>query len=82
MYDVSTCTAPNGSCSGVWNCTDNRCGCFKDQKMQLYDVGMASMHTMDSAALAILASAIGRTKEAAVLQNRAAEMYETQSRRH
>jgi len=34
--------------------------------MQLYDVGMASMHTMDTEALYQLAVAIGRTDEAAV----------------
>ena len=61
MYDVTSCTAKNGTCSGVWNCSNGSCGCFKDQKMQLYDVGMASMHTMDSAALAVLATAIGRS---------------------
>ena len=37
---------------------------FADGKMQLYDVGMASMHTMDSDALAMLAIAIGRTEAA------------------
>ena len=42
--------------------------------MQLYDVGMASMHAMDSQSLATLALAIGRTQEAAVLQHRALEM--------
>ena len=38
-----------------------RCGCFKDNKMQLYDVGMASMHAMDTAALAELAHILGVT---------------------
>ena len=47
---------------------------FADNKMQLYDVGMASMHTMDSRALATLASAIGREKEAGVLRQRAETM--------
>ena len=28
-------------------------GSFKDGKMQLYDVGMASMHTMDSQAITL-----------------------------
>jgi hypothetical protein len=32
---------------------------FADGLMQLYDVGMASMHTMDTAALAKLATVIG-----------------------
>ena len=42
--------------------------------MQLYDVGMASMHTMDSLALAELATVIGRSKEAVLLSGRAATM--------
>jgi putative isomerase len=41
--------------------------------MQLYDVGMTSMFTMESAALAELADAIGRS-EAAMLRQRAASM--------
>jgi neutral trehalase len=47
---------------------------FAEGLMQLYDVGMASMHTMDTAALAQLAKAIGRDADAAMLQARAAKM--------
>jgi hypothetical protein len=66
---VTTGTSPLTS----WHC--NFVTTLKaNEKMQLYDVGMASMHTMDSAALAVLASAIGRTAEAIVLTNRAVEM--------
>ena len=44
---------------------------FKNERMQLYDVGMASMHTMDSAALATLAVArlgMGRGRSNAALE--------------
>lgn len=76
MYDVPGCS--NGTC-GPWQCGttldgSETCGNFKDDKMQLYDVGMASMHTMDSAALAALATAIGRHSEAAILQAQADTM--------
>lgn len=75
MYDASGCV--NGSC-GAWNCTNEggreTCGCFSNQKMQLYDVGMASMHTMDSAALAELGRVIGRNSDATMLEQRAEEM--------
>ena len=74
MYDVPGCT--NGTC-GPWKCTTaNKPTClnFEHDKMQLYDVGMASMHTMDCQALHALALAIGRTSEAAVLLERATTM--------
>ena len=71
MYDDGPCV--NGSCA-AWACDGTACGSFRDQKMQLYDVGMASMHAMDSAALATLATAIGRDADAAVLQARADAM--------
>ena len=45
---------------------------FANDKMQLYDVGMASMHAMDSAALAELAAAVGRDADAAKLRAAAA----------
>ena len=48
-------------------------GDFVDGKMQLYDTGMASMHIMDTDALAALAKLIGRP-EATMLQKRADEM--------
>jgi putative isomerase len=47
---------------------------FADDKMQLYDVGMASMHTMDCLALAELADVIGRGADAAVLRRRGEAM--------
>eukprot|EP00729_Bicosta_minor_P018108 gene18108-26563_t len=50
---------------------EGRPGDFADGKMQLYATGQASLHTMDSDALATLATAIGRHVEAAVLQQRA-----------
>ena len=77
MYDAGGCDKTKGAAAmcGAWNCSAaGVCGDFKDEKMQLYDVGMASMHTMDSAALAQLARAIDRTTEAAVLQQRAEKM--------
>jgi glycogen debranching enzyme len=43
----------------------------KDDLMQLYDVGMTSMFTMDAFALSELAKAIGRSKDASVLRQRA-----------
>merc|ERR1719273_54494 len=49
-------------------------GSFINGKMQLYDVGMASMHTMDSSVLATLAKVIGRTEDAALLQARSDTM--------
>ena len=53
MYDSGECV--NGHCGG-WNCSSTSggketCQCFIDEKMQLYDVGMASMHAMDCDAL-------------------------------
>ena len=44
-----------GRVCGAWNCSRAKggkesCGSFRDDKMQLYDVGMASMHAMDSQA--------------------------------
>ena len=77
MYDAGRCDKSKGASGmcGGWNCSSSgACGDFKDGKMQLYDVGMASMHTMDSLALAQLARAIGRTTEAATLQQRAEKM--------
>ena len=49
-------------------------GDFADNKMQMYVAGQSSLHTMDSDALATLATAIGRHAEAAVLQQRADAM--------
>lgn len=69
MYDVPKCTAANGTC-GPWNCTNGKCGNFANEKMQLYDTGMAAMHTMDCKSLMELAIVIGRTKEAAILKQR------------
>ena len=46
---------------------------FADDKMQLYDVGMASMHAMDCLALAELATAIGRDDTASMLRRRGQE---------
>ena len=43
-------------------------------RRMLDDVGQASLHTMDSDALATLALAIGRTSDAAVLKRRADTM--------
>ena len=37
---------------------------FMDNKMQLYDVGMSSMHAMDTQALAQLARILNKTEEA------------------
>ena len=77
MYDAGRCDKSKGASGmcGGWNCSSSgACGDFKDGKMQLYDVGMASMHTMDSLALAQLARAIGRTTAAATLQQRAEKM--------
>ena len=77
MYDAGSCDKSKGASGmcGGWNCSSSgACGDFKDGKMQLYDVGMASMHTMDSLALAQLARAIGRTTAAATLQQRAEKM--------
>ena len=51
-------------------------GCFLNGKMQLYDVGMAAMHTMDTQALATLAEAIGRHADATMLKRRASTMGE------
>ena len=74
MYDDGPCHNGSGTC-GAWSCAGvGECGSFKDDKMQLYDVGMASMHAMDSAALAQLATAIGRDADASVLQARADAM--------
>lgn len=42
--------------------------------MQLYDIGMASMHTMDCFALAELGTAIGRRSDAAEMKARGTEM--------
>lgn len=47
---------------------------FADNKMQLYATGIAAQHTMDSDALATLATAIGRHEEAATLHERAETM--------
>jgi len=44
------------------------------EQMELYDVGMSSMHAMDAEALSELATAIGRDDAAAVLSARAAKM--------
>jgi hypothetical protein len=55
---------------GNWGTGDSE---FVNGCMQLYDIGMASMHTMDSDALAQLARAIGRP-EASLLQERADAM--------
>ena len=49
-------------------------GDFADNKMQLYVAGMSALHTMDCDALATLATAIGRTKEATILKQRADTM--------
>jgi putative isomerase len=57
--------------SGNWNPSAAQ---FSDNKMQLYDVGMASMHTMDCFALAELAAAIGRADDAAILRQRGTAM--------
>ena len=74
MYDVTGhCSSPNGSC-GAWNCSQNKCMSFAHNQMQLYDVGMASMHTMDAKALAKLARIINRTAAAEMLEARAAGM--------
>jgi hypothetical protein len=76
-YDSGGCEKTRGAAAlcGAWNCSSTGvCGDFRDGKMQLYDVGMASMHTMDSLALAELAAAIGRTKEGSVLSHRATTM--------
>ena len=48
-----------------------RPGDVQDNKMQLYVAGMASLHTMDSDSLAALATATGRTEQAAVRSTRA-----------
>ena len=45
-----------------------------EQQMELYDVGMSSMHAMDAEALSELAAAIGRDNEAAMLAERATKM--------
>ena len=37
---------------------------FMDNKMRLYDVGMSSMHAMDTQALAQLARILNKTEEA------------------
>jgi len=79
MYDADACAdSPHGRVCGAWNCSTSggqeTCGCFADEKMQLYDVGMASMHAMDAAALATLASAIGREDDAKMLRARAEGM--------
>ena len=47
---------------------------FANAKMQLYDIGMASMHTMDCFALAELGAAIGRTADATMLRERGETM--------
>ena len=47
---------------------------FANGQMQLYDVGMASMHTMDSFALAELCEAVGRTADAEVMRQRGLDM--------
>lgn len=81
MYDDNgeTCDNKTRSC-GPWKCTEGEagkqvCGAFREGKMQLYDVGMASMHAMDSAALATLGEAIGRpAAEVAMLRVRANRM--------
>ena len=49
-------------------------GCFVNGKMQLYDVGMAAMHTMDTQALSTLDDAIGRHRDAAMRKQRASTM--------
>ena len=53
---------------------EETCGCFKAERMQLYDVGMASMHAMDCGALAALAASINRTAEAEMLRVRGGAM--------
>ena len=80
MYDSGACaSSPQGErVCGPWNCSTaggtEVCGSFLNDRMQQYDVGMASMHAMDSASLAELAKAIGRHQTASMLVQRSAEM--------
>ena len=79
-YDDASCRgSKEGDACGGWNCTAaGECGSFvdghggQDGLMQLYDVGMASMHAMDTAALSELAAALGRHDLATKLASEAA----------